>query len=202
MIKFIGLTGPTGAGKGTAAKILSNMGFYHLDCDKIYHELLVPPSPCLDELRAHFGDGVFTEDGQLDRKALADIVFSEEGRKDMLPILNSITHKYVLDEVVRRAEKLSKDGYAVFTVDAPTLIESGFDSRCNVVISVLADKNIRIARIAERDGLTDVSSAVARVDSQPVDDFYKKKSDYIIYNNGDLSELEQKLKKIAEEAGL
>ncbi len=201
MIKFIGLTGPTGAGKGAAAKILSDMGFYHLDCDKIYHELLVPPSPCLDGIRECFGDSVFTEDGQLDRKALADIVFSEAGRRDKLPILNSTTHKYVLDEILSRAEELSKKGHKVFIVDAPTLFESGFDSHCDIVISVLADKESRIERIIDRDMLPDRSLAEARADSQPNDDFYKEKSDYIVYNNGDLSELERKLKKIAEEAG-
>ncbi len=199
MIKFIGLTGPSGAGKGEVSKILSEMGSYHLDCDKIYHDLLVPPSPCLDELRNNFGDGIFFPDGELDRKALASIVFSQEGRQSKLPVLNSITHKYVLKEVQRQAEKLKE--YKIFTVDAPTLLESRFDRQCNTVISVLADKETRIKRIMTREGIGR-EAAEARINSQPDDDFYKERSDHVIYNNGDLVSLEAELKKIVKEAGL
>ncbi len=199
MIKFIGLTGPSGAGKGEVAKILSGMGSYHIDCDEIYHELLIPPSPCLDELRLNFGDEIFFENGELDRKALAAMVFSDDGRKSKLPALNAITHKYVLDEVQKRAEKLKE--YSVFTVDAPTLFESGFDRQCHVVISVLADKEVRIKRIIAREGLSR-DTAEARVNSQPSDDFYSERADYTIYNNGDLISLEKEVRRIVKEAGL
>ena len=199
MIRFIGLTGPSGAGKGEVAKILSGMGSYHIDCDKIYHELLIPPSPCLDELKLNFGDKIFFENGELDRKALAAIVFSDEGRTSKLPVLNAITHKYVLDEVQKRAEKLKE--YSVFTVDAPTLFESGFDRQCYVVISVLADKEIRIKRIIAREGLSR-EAAEARINAQPDDNFYSERSDYVLYNNGDLLSLEKEIKRIVKEAGL
>ena len=199
MSKFIGLTGPSGAGKGEVSRLLSELGAYHFDCDKIYHDLLVPPSPCLDELRENFGDEIFLENGELNRKALATIVFSEDGRQTKLPILNSITHKYVLKEVQKQVEKL--EGYKAFTVDAPTLFESGFDSQCDVIISVLADKKTRIERIIAREGL-DREAAEARINAQPDDSFYSERSDYVIYNNGDLEALEKELKRIAEEAGL
>lgn len=199
MIKFIGLTGPSGAGKGEVAKILSKMGAYHFDCDEIYHELLIPPSPCLDEIRLNFGDKIFFENGELDRKALAAIVFSDDGRKSKLPVLNKITHKYVLDRVQKRAEELKE--YSVFTVDAPTLFESGFERQCHVVISVLADKETRTKRIIAREGLSR-EAAEARVNSQPNDDFYSKRSDYTLYNNGDLISLEKEVRRIAKEAGL
>ncbi len=198
MIKFIGLTGPSGAGKGEVSKILSEMGFYHFDCDKIYHDLLIPPSQCLDELRSNFGDEIFFSDGKLDRKALAAIVFSQEGRQKKLPILNSVTHKYVLKEVQRRSKDLKE--YKIFTVDAPTLFESGFDKECDIVISVLADKKKRIERIITREGLSQ-EAAEARINSQPDDEFYSDRSDHVIYNNGDLASLEKELEKIVKEAG-
>ncbi len=199
MKKFIGLTGPSGAGKGEVSKILSKMGFYHFDCDKIYHDLLIPPSPCLDELRLSFGDSIFFENGELNRKALAEIVFSDNGQKTKLPILNSITHKYVLEEVQRQAEELKE--YRAFTVDAPTLFESGFDGQCDVVIAVLAEKETRIERIIAREGLSR-EAAEARINAQPDDSFYSERSDYVIYNNGSLEALEKELKRIAEEAEL
>ena len=199
MNKFIGLTGPSGAGKGEVSKILFKMGFYHFDCDKIYHGLLVPPSRCLDELRQNFGDEIFFDNGELNRRVLAAIVFSDDGRQSKLPVLNSITHKYVLDEVKKQAEKLKE--YNGFTVDAPTLFESGFNSQCHVVISVLADKDLRIERIIAREGLSK-NDAEARVNAQPDDDFYSERSDYVVYNNGDLLSLEKEIKRIVKEAGL
>ena len=199
MKKFIGLTGPSGAGKGEVSKILSGMGFYHLDCDKIYHDLLIPPSPCLDELRLSFGDSILFENGELNRKALAEMVFSKNGQKTKLPILNSITHKYVLKEVQRKAEALKE--YKGFTVDAPTLFESGFDGQCDVVIAVLAEKETRIERIIAREGLSR-EAAEARINAQPDDAFYSERSDYVIYNNGDLTDLEAELNRIAKEAEL
>ena len=175
------------------------MGFYHFDCDKIYHDLLVPPSPCLDELRENFGDEIFFENGELNRKLLAAVVFSGDGRKEKLPVLNTITHKYVLKEVQKQTEALKE--YTTFTVDAPTLFESGFDSQCDVIISVLADKETRIERIIAREGL-DREAAEARINAQPDDSFYSEKSDHVIYNNGDIKTLKKELKKIVEEAGL
>ncbi len=202
MIRFIGLTGPTGAGKGEAARILAEMGFYHLDCDRIYHELLIPPSRCLEEIRESFGDGVFSADGSLDRASLSKLVFSEEGRRERLPILNSITHKYVLSEARSRAEAAAGDGYRGFVMDAPVLFESGFDRECELVISILADRETRIKRIMERDHLKGREAAEARVNAQRSDEFYALRSHYVIYNNKGVKELREKLSEILRRAEL
>ena len=73
----IGLTGPSGAGKGTVASLFAAHGVPSIDTDKVYHDLLIPPSACLDELSARFGTGILTPDGMLNRGALAAIVFAE-----------------------------------------------------------------------------------------------------------------------------
>ena len=62
----IGLTGPTGAGKGRVAELFAAFGLHVLDADAIYHTLLIPPSPCLVALRGAFGDGILLPDGGLD----------------------------------------------------------------------------------------------------------------------------------------
>ena len=100
MMKVLGLTGPTGAGKGTVAAVFAELyGIPSIDTDAVYHELLIPPSPCLDELVTAFGAEILRRDGTLDRPALSRIVFSDlSGEKQKL--LNGITHKYVLDETI------------------------------------------------------------------------------------------------------
>ena len=93
----IGLTGPSGSGKGKIAEILSEFGVRHIDADAVYHNILIPPSECLDELVEEFGYSILNAGGRLDRRALASVVFGESNR-DKLERLNKITHKYVLLE--------------------------------------------------------------------------------------------------------
>ena len=91
------------------------------------------------------------------------------------------------------------DGYKAAIVDAPVLFESGFDSECDLVIAVIADKEKRIARVMERDGIS-YTAALQRIDSQMSDEDLISRCDYIIRNDSDLDSLEEKvdlcLKKI------
>lgn len=180
-IKIIGLTGPSGAGKGTISKLFKPYGIYSIDTDTVYHQLLVPPSPCLDELVQHFGKSILTSRGELDRRALADRVFAS-GNDGELKMLNHITHKYVLDRTRAMCSEFDAVNCPAVIVDAPLLFESGFDRECDFTISVLACKDTRRARIMIRDGITE-DSANARLASQKPDDFYIERSDEIIYND-------------------
>lgn len=89
----IGITGPSGAGKGTVSKLLNEKyGFPVIDADKVYHSLVSSPSDCLEEIRKSFGDEVIGENGALDRRELAKKVLGGEN-SEKLALLNSITHK-------------------------------------------------------------------------------------------------------------
>ena len=193
----IGLTGPTGAGKGTVAAILQKYGFPHIDTDAVYRELLVPPSPLLDELAAAFGREVIAEDGTLDRAVLASKVFAP-GQEAELERLNAIAHPHILGEVRRRLTMYAKqngigDGPIAVVVDAPQLFESGYDKECDIICSVLAPKPKRLARIMERDGISE-ERARARMNAQRSDSFYRK-AGYTVVNDGDLSKLEDEVKR-------
>lgn len=190
----IGLTGPSGAGKGEIGSILASLGIPHMDTDRVYHDVITPPSPCLDELVAEFGRGILTPNGDLDRRALASVVFAE-GNEQKHDRLNSITHKYVLDRVRAYCAKFQNQGKAAVCVDAPLLFESGFDRECDKVITVLADRETRISRIISRDGISR-ERAIARINAQNDDGFYTSRADAVIYNNGDKYELEEQIKKI------
>lgn len=196
----IGLTGPTGAGKGTAAKSFLRHGIPSIDTDKVYHDLLIPPSACLDELVRRFGEGILAPDGSLDRRALAVRVFDEGDERDH-DDLNHITHRYVLDMVRACCAGLEKAGVRAVLVDAPLLYESGFDRECDYVLAVLADRNVRKTRIMARDGLTS-EAADSRMNAQQPDDFFTSRADAVLYNNGDASALDGEADRILRDWGI
>ena len=92
-MRIIGVTGPSGAGKGALCEMFKKRGMVCIDADAVYHSLLVPPSECLDALKSAFGESVFCPDGSLDRAVLGRIVFAES---DKLELLNSTVLSFVL----------------------------------------------------------------------------------------------------------
>ncbi len=187
----IGITGPSGAGKGVVSDILEGCGAFVIDCDKVYENVVTPPSECLDELSAYFGNEILTSDGKLDRRALSALVFGVEN-KDKLLKLNEITHKYVVMKTRESIKELSATDTKLCVIDAPLLIEAGLCQDCSVTIAVLADRAIREKRISERDGIS-VDQARHRIDSQKNDEFYIDNTDMVIYNDGDAKSLTNKV---------
>ncbi len=194
---IIGITGPSGAGKGEVSGIIKEQcGFYVIDADAVYHELVSSPSDCVDEIRSYFGDSVINDVGALDRIALRKIVFGKEN-KDNLSLLNRITHKYIKSEIRKKITEFKKQGYDCI-IDAPLLFEAELAGDCNFIISVLADENIRAERISLRDNI-DIKEALFRISSQKSDDYYIEKSDYTIYNNGQMEILKSDVFRILSE---
>lgn len=195
---IIGLTGPSGAGKGAVSALLSEYGIPVIDADAVYHELLVPPSPCLDALCEKFGDEILLSDGTLNRRRLGEIVFSDP---EALQALNAIAHGFVMTRIRRQLNELREGGVRAAVIDAPQLFEANADKDCNLIISVLADKRLRLERIMARDGI-DAESALRRMDAQRSDEFFKTHSDYIIRNDGNLDLLKPQVERILKETGV
>ncbi len=188
-MKIIGITGPSGAGKSLLCRSLIEKNIPCIDADRVYHSLLLPPSECLDAIRRAFGDEVFSDDGTLDRAALAAIVF---GDKERLELLNKNVLGHVLVEIRRMISDYRRRGYGIVAVDAPTLIESGFNKECTAVISVLAPESVRLVRIMQRDSLTE-EKARMRIRAQKNDEFYREHSDIILENDGSVQMLKAKI---------
>ena len=185
---ILGLTGPSGAGKGVvAARLHTVHGFAWIDTDAIYHELISAPSACLDELVAVFGKDILTPEGVLHRPALAAIVFHPDNQ-DKLELLNTITHKHVLAVADRQIAATKAANAAGAVIDAPLLFESGADKTCTHTAAVLADRELRASRIMARDGLT-YQAAQKRLDAQKPDDFYTERADFVLENSGDVNAL-------------
>ena len=193
-MKIIGLTGPSGAGKGFSYHFFKKLDIPCIDTDDVYHKLLLPPSTCVDELVKNFGTEILQNNGSVDRKILANIVFSDESHKK-LELLNQTTHKYVLDKTVSMLSEYKKAGKVAAVIDAPLLFESGIDKECDFTVAVISDENVRVDRIMSRDSITR-EAAEMRVHAQKSDDFYTSMATYSVTNNSDMKSLELQLEAI------
>jgi len=196
----IGVTGPTGAGKGALSAILSSSyGIPVFDADKIYHGILEQSEACKKELADNFGSHIIS-DGRVDRRALAAVVFAE-GAGERLLLLNSITHRYVKEETERLISDAEARGLRFAIIDAPLLIEANMHLDCDKVICVLASKDVRLERIMARDKISR-EAALSRISKQKTDDFYISHSDFTIYNDRDIAGLAACAKNIASALGI
>ncbi len=197
-MKIIGLAGGSGSGKGAVSEIFKKFDIPSVDTDKVYRGMTEAMSECLEALRLEFGNEIISQSGTLDRKALSEVVFNSDKSTEKRKRLNEITHKFILEKTRSILKEYEKEGKRAALVDAPLLFESGFDKECDIIISVIADKETRINRIVKRDNIS-AEAAERRINSQLSDEELINKSHYIIINNGNLCELEVRVKEVAEQ---
>lgn len=189
-LTILGITGGTGCGKTTALRMLRELGALIIDCDAVYHQLLLSNGEMLAEIDGAF-PGTVTG-GVLDRKALGAVVFKNAGA---LLELNRITHRYVSVEIDRMLETWAMAGGRLAAVDAIGLFDSGLDKRCKATFGVLADREKRTSRIMARDGISREYAAL-RIDAQKPDSYYIERCDHILYNNSTEAEFMEECKRI------
>lgn len=194
-VKVIGLTGMSGAGKSTACKTFKAEGFDVIDCDLICRKIVEKGKPCLCEITEMFGNTVLNDDGSLNRAETGRIIFSDNEKRNLL---NGIMYPYVSYIVIKAIISMDK-GYII--LDAPTLFESGIDSICDSIVSIVADKDVLLERIVIRDSISR-EQAENRLASQHSKRYFSEKSEYLIANNGSseefLNEIMKTIKKIKE----
>ena len=195
-MKIIGLCGGSGSGKGMVSSLFVKAGIPVIDADAVYHELTAKSSDCLLALCEEFGDGILSG-GALNRKALADIVFSSSDAPKKRKRLNEISHSFILSEIERRLRSFEKEGIKLAVVDAPLLFESGFDKKCDITVAVISDEDTRISRIMFRDNLTE-EEAARRIKAQISNSELIERSDFQIYNNGTVEDLTESMHELIE----
>lgn len=188
-MRIIGITGGIGTGKSTASRYLRELGYDVIDADDIAREL-ASDSRVINEIRDYFGDEMIKDDGTLDRKRMADVVFSDLHRREML---ESIITSRVIEEVAARisdfrsGQKNAMRGDTVF-LDAPTLFETGADRLVDEVWLVTCDLEKRLDRTAVRDS-AQRDELEARIAAQMSEDEKAERADLVFYNNGTREEL-------------
>lgn len=184
-VMVIGLTGQTGAGKSTVSKVFVQNGFRLIDADAISRHVVARGSHCLADLQECFTDAILTPDGELDRKVMASIAFSDHRKLEMF---NTIMYPYIVGEILRMIHRFSQQNHKLILLDAPTLFESRADDFCDLIISVVAKPELRMQRIMERDHISE-KAAQQRMEMQLTEEFFRLHSDTVLENNSSFSEL-------------
>lgn len=180
---IVGLTGMSGAGKSTVCGVFAESGFDVVDCDKCSREVVQTGMPALDELRERFFAEVIRQDGTLNRRATAEIIFNDPEKRR---IFNQIMYPYITYNISVRLRQCGR----LVLLDAPTLFEAGLQLLCSRIVCVVAAPEHCAERIMKRDGI-DRELAAARLSSQHDAAFYISRSDICIENNGTPEQLRE-----------
>lgn len=173
----VGLTGSIAVGKTFVCDVFRELGFHVLDADVTAREVVEPGTEGLASVVREFGAEVLLPSGALDRASLGEIVFADEGKRQLL---NSIVHPLVIREQDRWIAGVEhEDPHGVAIIDAALMIESGGYKRFDKLIVVWCRPEIQLQRLMLRNGLTE-SAARQRIDSQMPQEEKKKYADFLI----------------------
>jgi dephospho-CoA kinase len=182
-MKVIGILGGVASGKSFVAEQLKKLGAVVLDADACGHEVLREPE-VIEALRDRWGDDVISADGQIDRAAVASIVFvdTKEGRRE-LEFLEKLTHPKIGERLRQRLDELAVAGQTPAVVlDAPVMLKAGWDGHCDRIVFIDAPREVRLARARQRGWNEEVFSA--REAAQESLDAKRECADVVIDNSG------------------
>ncbi len=173
----VGITGGIGSGKTTVCKIFEvlNIPIYYAD-DRA-KKIMVENEEVISKIKSFFGEKSYSIDGQLNRNYLSKHVFRDQ---EKLKKLNSIVHPAVWQDTANWMQEHNSASYILY--EAAILFETGSYKMMDKIITVYANKELRIKRTIERDDCSR-EEVIARMDKQMDDELKKEKADYIIFNN-------------------
>jgi len=191
-VKLIGLTGGIGSGKSEVARLLREKAVKVIDADSLAKEIAESDSRVREELIQQFGEGVYSAEGRLNRKALAEIIFRDPRARQTV---ESIVHPRVLQAIrdkVTSAE--GEEGLEVAIVEAALVYESGLDHQLDAVAVVNAPLEACIQRTQKRDGLSREQVLQRLAAQMPLEEKVRR-ANYVIENDGSLEELAQRVEE-------
>lgn len=179
---ILGITGRMLSGKDTVCKILEERGFKVIDVDKVGHKVLEIRK---DEILKMIDKNILDDEGKINRKALANIVFSDPMK---LQLLNKLTHG-TIKELVRL--EMEKDGF--YCINAALLFEIGLDEFCNLIVYVESSDEIIISRAKNRG--FDEEDVKRRISFQKKLSDVEDLIDVVVYNNSDVEALKKEVEE-------
>ena len=194
-MKVVGLTGGIASGKSTVSRMLVNLGAQIIDADKIAREVVEQGTPAWEEIVAWLGPDSLMENGALNRRWIAEYIFSDASRRKRL---EEITHPRILEKMEAAKTEALRQSVAVLVLDVPLLLESGWQSWIDEVWVVYVKQDEQIRRLMKRDGLN-LDAAMKRITAQMSLEEKKKYARRIIDNNGTEEETRAQVVKIWRE---
>jgi len=185
----VGIVGGIGAGKTEVLRLLAAHGAAAVAADELNREALAPGQPTLATIREAFGDGYFDEQGGLRRQRLGDLIFGDAAARDRL---ERLVHPVMCRLLGERLAQWRQAGVAVAAVEAAVLERMGALDLVDRVLLVTAPAEQRVRRLTQRDGLS-AAQAAARLRSQEQLGLDRPRADYVIVNDGELSDLARKV---------
>ncbi len=189
---IIGLTGGIGTGKTEAARLLEGLGAAVVNADLLGHEVYRPQTEGWREVVAAFGERVVSADGEIDRRALGGIVFSDEAA---LERLNAITHPRIYALAAERLGALKQEGVGVAALEAALLIEAQWTGLVDEVWVVTSPEEDVIERLGRRNGM-DADTARARIRAQMPQSERVGYADAVLENSGSPEELDANVREL------
>lgn len=196
MPKVIGLTGGIATGKSTVSELLTAYGFKVVDADIASRQAVAKGTKGLEQVRTAFGERAITDEGEMDRQYVGEIVFNHPEKRIEL---NDIVHPIVREIMEKEKQNYLNQGYDVI-MDIPLLFENELQDTVDEIWLVYTSESIQIDRLMERNQLS-LEDAKARVYSQISIDKKSRMADHVIDNLGDKLELKQNLEQLLTEKG-
>jgi dephospho-CoA kinase len=194
----LGLTGGMASGKSTVAEMFRAFGAAVVSADALAREIVRPGSPTLLAIASHFGDWALDESGNLDRKAMAALIFRDPRAR---VALNRITHPVIAELAARKFGELKKAGARLIVYDAPLLFEANADKQVDKVLVVTVDQEQQVRRLQARDGI-DRRKAMERLAAQMSQKEKVARADYVIDNSGSVEDARRQVRELLIRLGL
>lgn len=189
-MKVIGITGGVGAGKSTVLKFLEEKyGACVIQADLVGHKVMEPGGRCYASVAGLFGKEAIKKDKTIDRKVVADVVFS---KKEMLCKLNNIIHPAVKEYILEKIGQERAKGRSLCVVEAALLLEEHYQDFCDEVWYIHAEQETRIVRLMESREYTR-EKAENIIKNQASEEYFRAHASLVIENSGDLNRTYQQI---------
>jgi len=189
-MKLLGIIGGIGSGKSTASALFQQFGAAVICADDIGHQALLLPN-VKQAVQERWGAAVFGEDNEIDRRELATVVFADNKE---LTFLKSLTHPLIAEEVHRQRQEHEQNGIQFCLLDAPLLLESGWDHTVDVIIFVSAPATERWNRVKSR-GWSETEWKQREAAQLPVEE-KASRAHIVLDNSGDTEHLQTQVEAI------
>jgi dephospho-CoA kinase len=185
---ILGLVGRAGSGKSTVARAVAADGAAVIAADAIGHEVTDSDAEVRKALEAEYGPDIYLPEGRLDRRRVAERVFSDPAARARL---DRLVHPRILQRIWERLNQLRATGHrGVVVVDAALMLDWGLERSCDAVLAVTAPESHQIERLVRERGWTE-AEARARLAAQRTNESYASEADMTLENDGDLARLER-----------